>query len=275
MASKGFQAAVDFVETMGIELLAGRTHRGTFRNDTERGNIVINETALRVLGWERPEEAVGRQVRFASGFTQTVVGVVRDFHFRTMHLEIEPLVIFHGTGLHLVVRVQPEDIAGTLDFIEGTWSEFFPDFPFAFTFLDDDIDRLYRNEARIGYFFGVFALVALILTCLGLFALVSFTVERRMREIGIRKALGASVRRLLAMLSGEFVALALAANVFAWPAAWLIMSRWLENYAYRIEVGWGIFFASGGVALAITLVTIGYHVTRTAYTSPSEVLRSE
>ncbi len=272
---QGFQAAVDFVETMGIELLAGRTHRGAFRNDAEWENIVINEAALRVLGWERPEEAIGRQVRFASGYTQTVVGVVRDFHFRTMHLEIEPLVIFHGTGLHLVVRIQPEDISSTLEFIEGTWSEFFPDFPFAYTFLDDDIDRLYRNEMRIGYFFGVFALVALILTCLGLFALVSFTVERRMREIGIRKALGASVRRLLALLSGEFVVLAVVANVFAWPATWLIMSRWLENYAYRIEVGWGIFFASGGVALAITLVTIGYHVTRTAYTSPAEVLRSE
>ncbi len=272
---QGFQAAVDFVETMGIELLAGRTHRGAFRNDAEWENIVINEAALRVLGWERPEEAIGRQVRFASGYTQTVVGVVRDFHFRTMHLEIEPLVLFHGTGLHLVVRIQPEDTRSTLEFIEGTWSEYFPDYPFAFTFLDDDIDRLYRNEMRIGYFFGVFALVALFLTCLGLFALVSFTVERRMREIGIRKALGASVRRLLALLSGEFVVLALVANVFAWPAAWLIMSRWLENYAYRIEVGWGIFIASGGLALAITLVTIGYHVTRTAYTSPAKVLRSE
>lgn len=272
---QGFQAAVDFVETMGIELLAGRTHRGAFRNDAETENIVINEAALRVLGWESPEEAIGRQVRFASGVTQTVVGVVRDFHFRTMHLEIEPLVIFHGTGLHLVVRIRPEDIRSTLGFIEGAWSEFFPDYPFAFTFLDDDIDRLYRNEARIGNFFGVFAVVAVLLTCLGLVALVSFTVERRMREIGIRKALGASVRRLLAILSREFVVLALAANVFAWPAAWLIMGRWLENFAYRVEMGWGIFFVSGGVALAITLVTIGYHVTRTAYTSPAKVLRSE
>ena len=272
---QGFQAAVDFVETMGIELLAGRTHRGAFRNDAETENIVINEAALRVLGWESPEEAIGRQVRFASGVTQTVVGVVRDFHFRTMHLEIEPLVLFHGTGLHLVVRIRPENVTRTLELIERTWSEFFPDFPFAFTFLDDDIDRLYRYEMRIGYFFGVFALVALILTCLGLFALVSFTVERRMREVGIRKSLGASVRRLLVLLSAEFVVLALVANVFAWPAAWLIMSSWLENYAYWIEVGWGIFFASGGVALAITLVTIGYHVTRTAYTSPAEVLRSE
>ena len=155
------------------------------------------------------------------------------------------------------------------------WSQFFPDFPFAFTFLDEDIDRMYRTETRIGYFFGVFSLVAVFLTCLGLFALVSFTVERRTREIGIRKALGASVRRMLAMLSAEFVVLALIANVFAWPAAWLIMSRWLEDYAYRVEVGWDIFFVSGGAALLITLVTIGYHVTRTALANPADVLRSE
>ena len=272
---QGFQAAVDFVETMGIELLAGRSHRGAFRNDTEWENIVINEATMGVLGWETPEEAIGRQVRFASGSTHTVVGVVRDFHFRTLHLAIEPLVLFHGTGLHLVVRIQPEDIGRTLEYIEGAWSEFFHDFPFAFTFLDEDIDRLYNNEMRIGYFFGVFAVVAVFLTCLGLFALVSFTVERRTREIGIRKALGASVRRTLAMLSAEFVVLALIANVFAWPAARLIMGRWLEDFAYRVEVGWGIFFASAGVALLITLITIGYHVIRTAFTNPAEVLRSE
>ena len=184
-------------------------------------------------------------------------------------------VFFHGTGLHLVVRIRPEDIGRTMAFIEGTWSEYFPDFPFAYTFLDEDIDRLYRTEARIGYFFGAFALVAVFLTCLGLVALVSFTVERRTREIGIRKALGASVRRLLAMLSAEFVGLALVANIFAWPAAWLIMTRWLEDYAYRVEVGWDIFFLSGGAALLITLVTIGYHVIRTALANPAEVLRSE
>lgn len=272
---QGFQAAVDFVETMGMELLAGRSHRGEFRNDTEWKNIVINEAALRVLGWEMPEQAIGQQIRFASGYTHTVVGVVRDFHFRTLHLPIEPLVLFHGTGLHLVVRIKSDDVGRTLEYIEGAWSEFFPDFPFAFTFLDEDIDRLYRNEMRIGYFFGVFALVAVFLTCLGLVALVSFTVERRIREIGIRKALGASVRRMLATLSAEFVILALVANIVAWPAAWLIMGRWMENFAYRIEFGWGIFFASSGAALLITIVTIGYHVFRAALSNPAEVLRSE
>ena len=272
---QGFQAAVDFVETMGMELLAGRSHRGAFRNDTEWENIVINEAALRVLGWEMPEEALGQQIRFASGYTHAVVGVVRDFHFRTLHLPIEPLVLFHGTGLHLVVRIKPDDIGRTLAYIEGTWSAFFPDFPFAFTFLDEDIGRLYRNEMRIGYFFGVFALVAVFLTCLGLVALVSFTVERRIREIGIRKALGASVRRMLAALSAEFVILAIVANILAWPAAWLIMGRWMEHFAYRIDLGWGIFFVSGGVALLIMIVTIGYHVIRASLANPADVLRGE
>ena len=124
----------------------------------------------------------------------------------------------------------PKTPGARWEYIERAWSQFFPDFPFAYTFLDEDIDRLYRTETRIGYFFGVFALVAVFLTCLGLFALVSFTVERRTREIGIRKALGASVRRMLAMLSAEFVVLALIANVFAWPAARLIMGRWLEDF---------------------------------------------
>ena len=272
---QGFQASVDFVETMGMELLAGRSHRGAFRNDTEWENIVINEAALRVLGWETPDAAIGQQIRFASGYTHTVAGVVRDFHFRTLHLPIEPLVLFHGTGLHLVVRIRPEDIRSTLEYIEEAWSDFFPDFPFAYTFLDEDIDRLYRNEIRIGYFFGVFGLVAVFLTCLGLVALVSFTVERRTQEIGIRKALGASVRRLLGMLSAEFVVLVLVANIVAWPVAWLIMRRWLENFAYRADFGWGIFIASGGVALFITMMTIGYHVIRAALANPAEVLRSE
>ena len=257
---QGYRAADGFVETMGMALLAGRSHRGPFRSDAEWENIVINEAAQRALGWDTPDAAIGRQVRFANGMTQTVIGVVRDYHFRTLHLEIEPLVLFQGTGLHLVVRIRPDDTRRTLEFIEGSWSEYFPDYPFAYTFLDEDIDRLYRNETRIGYFFGVFALVAVFLTCLGLFALISFTVERRMREIGIRKALGASVRSMLATLSSEFVGLVLLANVFAWPAAWLIMGSWLENFAYRIEIGWGIFFASGGIALLITVMAIGYHV---------------
>ena len=271
---EGYRAADGFVETMGMELLAGRTHRGPYRNESDWENIVINESAVRVLGWPTPDEAIGRQIRFASGQEQTVIGVVRDYHYRTLRQEIKPLVLFGGTGLHLVVRIQAGDTRRTLAFIERTWSAFFPDYPFAYTFLEEDIGRLYRNEMRIGTFVGAFAAVAALLTCLGLFALISFTAQRRMRELGIRKALGASVRRLLGTLCAEFVALALVANVFAWPAAWLIIRLWLDNFAYRVEIGWAIFLASGGIALLITLMTIGYHAIRAAFANPAEVLRN-
>ena len=130
-------------------------------------------------------------------------------------------------------------------------------------------------EVRIGYVFGVFALVAVFLACLGLFALVSFTMEKRNWETGLRKALGASVNGMLLLLSGEFVRLVLIANIFAWPIAWFIMQRWLQSYAYRIEMEWSIFLLAGGLALLITLITIGYHVLRTALANPADVLRNE
>ncbi|MCY3555572.1 MAG: ABC transporter permease [Gemmatimonadetes bacterium] len=272
---QGLNVALDFVETLGMELLAGRSHSGAMSRDSEALNIVINKTAQRVLGWNTPEEAIGQEVLFGRGWTGTVIGVVRDFHFRSMHLKIEPLVLFLGGGLHLAVRLHPGDPGRALDYIENQWLRMFPDFPFAYTFLDENIERLYRSEVRIGYVFGVFALVAVFLACLGLFALVSFTMERRTREIGVRKALGASVQQVLALLSGEFVGLVLIANVLAWPAAWLTMQRWLESFAYRTVIGWEIFFLSGVTALLITLVTIGYRVVRTALANPADVLRNE
>ncbi len=272
---QGIIVAAGYVETLGLELLAGRSFSGPLDSQAESDKILINESALRLLGWETPEEALGSQVEFGIGMTQTVIGVVRDFHLRSLHLPIEPLAIMYGRGQLIAVRIQPGDTMRTLEFMEEAWARHFPDFPFAFSFIDEDIDRLYRAEQRIGYVFAVFAAVGVLLACLGLFALVSYTVERRVREIGIRKALGASARRMLAMLSAEFVGLVLLANAVAWPASWLIMSRWLESFAYRIELGWGIFFASGAAALLITLLTIGYHVTRTALSNPAEVLRGE
>ncbi|MYI99262.1 MAG: FtsX-like permease family protein [Gemmatimonadetes bacterium] len=272
---QGLNVGLDFVETLGMELLAGRSHSGAMSRDSEALNIVINETTQRVLGWNTPAAAIGKEVLFGRGWTGTVIGVVRDFHFRSLHLKIEPLVLFLGGGLHLTVRLHPGDPGQTLDYIESQWLRMFPDIPFAYTFLDENIERLYRSEVRIGYVFGVFALVAVFLACLGLFALVSFTMERRTREIGVRKALGASIQQVLAWLSGEFVGLVLIANVFAWPAAWLIMQRWMESFAYRTEIGWEIFFLSGVTALLITLVTIGYRVVRTALANPADVLRNE
>lgn len=272
---QGIIVSAGYVESLGLELLAGRSFGGPLESQAESGNILLNESALRLLRWDMAEEALGNQVRFGIGLTQTVIGVVRDFHLRSLHLPVEPLAIMYGRGQLIAARIQPEDPSGTLDYMEKAWVRHFPDFPFAFSFIDEDIDRLYRAEQRMGYVFAVFAVVGVLLACLGLFALVSYTVERRVREIGIRKALGASVRRMLATLSAEFVGLVLLANALAWPAAWFVMNRWLESFAYRIEMGWGIFFVSGGAALLITMLTIAYHVTRTALANPAEVLRSE
>ncbi|MXX03535.1 MAG: FtsX-like permease family protein [Gemmatimonadetes bacterium] len=272
---QGIIVAAGYAETLGLELLAGRSFSGPLDSKAESDKILLNESALRVLGWDTPEEALGEQVQFGIGMTQTVIGVVRDFHLRSLHLPIEPLVILYGRGQLMVVRIQPGETTRTLDLIEQAWARYFPDFPFTFSFINEDIDRLYRAEERIGYVFAVFAVVGVLLACMGLFALVSYTVERRVREIGIRKALGASSRRMLVLLSAEFAALVLLANAIAWPAARLFMNRWLESFAYRIEMGWGIFFASGGIALLITMITIGYHVIRTALANPAEVLRGE
>ncbi len=273
--AQGLNVGLDFVETLGMELIAGRSHDGAFAREAERLNIVINETALRALGWVTPEAAIDQQVRFGNDATRTVIGVIGDFHFRSLHLKIEPLVLFLGGGSHMAVKLQPGVVEDTLDMIESQWSRFFPDFPFAYTFLDENIDRLYRSEVATSYVIGIFAMVAVFLACLGLFALVSFMVELRTREIGIRKSLGASAHRMLALLSAEFIGLVLLANVFAWPSAWLFMQRWIESFAYRTEVGWGVFFIAGGLALLITMLTIAYHVTRTALTNPAEVLRNE
>lgn len=272
---QGIIVAAGYAETLGLELLAGRSFSGPLDSQAESDKILLNETAMRLLGWDTPDEALGGRVQFGIGMTQTVIGVVRDFHLRSLHLPIEPFVILYGRGQLIAVRIQPGDTKKTLAFIEHAWTRHFPDFPFAFSFIDEDIDRMYRAEERIGYVFAVFAVVGLLLACMGLFALVSYTVGRRTQEIGIRKALGASVRRMLALLSAEFVGLVLLANAIAWPAAWLIMSRWLESFAYRIELGWEIFLVAGGVALLITVLTIGYHVTRTALANPAEVLRGE
>ena len=187
---QGIIVAAGYVETLGMEMLAGRSFSGPLESRAESEKILINETALRVLGWDTPEEALGRQVQLGIGMTQTVIGVVRDFHLRSLHLPIEPLVILYGRGQLMAIRIQPGDTMRTLDYIEEAWARYFPDFPFAFSFIDEDIDRLYQAERSIGYVFAVFALVGVLLACLGLFALVSYTVEQRVREIGIRKALG-------------------------------------------------------------------------------------
>ena len=218
---------------------------------------------------------IGKQVVFGNGTTQTVIGGVGDFHLRSLHQPIRPMVLLLAGGLHIAVRLHPEDMSRTLAAIKRNWAAFFPEFPITCSFVDEDINRQYQTEARTSYVFGAFALIAVFIACLGLFALASFTAELRTKEIGIRKVLGASVNGVILLLSNEFVKLVLIANVIAWPTAYLVMQRWLQTFASQVKIGPGIFLLSGILALLITLLTVSYHAVRTALINPVDALRTE
>jgi putative ABC transport system permease protein len=206
-----------------------------------------------------------------------VIGVLKDFHFESLHEEIVPTVYFVAPNMawNAVVRIRPENIASTMKFLEGKWEELNPGQPFEYRFLDEAFDALYRNEKRQGEIFGTFALLAILVACLGLVGLASFAAEQRTKEIGIRKVLGASVPGVVSLLSREFLKLVLLANLVAWPIAYFTMKKWLEDFAYRIDIGALPFFIGAAIALLITLITVSFQTIKAAVANPVEALRYE
>ncbi|RMD98910.1 MAG: ABC transporter permease, partial [Calditrichaeota bacterium] len=244
----------DYVPLMGLKIAAGRNFSREYSADTSA--FLLNEAAVQALGWQDP---IGRS--FSSGFGRKtpgpVVGVVINFHNRSLHAPIEPTVFqfFPRYFNTILVKIAPYNISQVLKFLENTWEKFDPHHAFEYSFLDEDIDRLYRSEQRIEKFFFIFSSLAIFIACLGLFGLASFSAERRTKEHGIRKVLGATVVNLVALLSKDFLKLVLLANVVAWPIAWWAMNRWLQNFAYRISIEWWVFALAGGLALVIALLT--------------------
>ena len=272
-----FRAGHDFVETLGLELAAGRDFARARATDSTQA-VLINETAARALGWDDP---VGKEIEFpGSRRTQrrTVIGVVRDFHIKSLHQRIEPLVFAFGQPGNLwfpSIKIRGEDVSGALAFLQTTWNEIYPDYPFEYSFLDTDFDRLYTAEKRLEGIFGAFALFSIVIACLGLFGLASFMAEQRTKEIGVRKALGASVGGIVLLLSKDFVKLVTVAFVLGAPLAYLGMNRWLDDFAYRVDISWGIFLIAGSLSLAIAFLTISYQSIRAALADPVESLRYE
>ncbi len=275
----------DFFETLRMPFVAGRSFSKAAPSD-EKAAFVLNEAAVRRLGWT-PENAIGK--RFGSQFIEDwqrgqwvwkdgrVIGVVKDVHFESMRERIVPMVFFIQPNMagNFLVRVRPDDIPGTLHFLKQKWQGVNPNHPFEYSFLDERFDQLYRAEEKQGQIFGTFALLAIFVACLGLFGLASFATVRRTKEIGIRKVLGASVGSIVALLSKEFVILVGVANLIAWPVAYYAMNRWLQDFAYRIELGPGVFVLGGTVALVIALLTVSYQAVRAARANPVEALRYE
>jgi putative ABC transport system permease protein len=261
----------DFIDTFQIEILEGRNFSREFHGDS-RNSYLLNETAVREIGWESP---IGKQ--FGIIERGPVIGVVKDFHFFSLHQKIEPLaLLIYPEGLdYLVVRISPDAVPDTLAFLGRTWNEFSGTQPFEYSFLDEDYDNLYKAETRLTKIFGYVTLLSIFIACLGLFGLASFMIERKTKEIGIRKVLGASVSNLFLTLSREFVKCVLVANIIAWPLGYFIMSQWLQNFAYRISIGVWVFLAAMGAALFIALLTVSYQTIRAAVADPVNVLRYE
>jgi putative ABC transport system permease protein len=268
----------DFQDVLKFKMVKGRFFSREFATDTSA--VVLNEAAVKLLGWDDP---IGKKVNNwgDSPLHFTVIGVVEDLHYESMHTEIRPMGFFHMNGIfhwtprYISVRVNTDNISETLDKMDHVWAGFSPKLPFEYSFFDQDYDNLYTNEMQTKKLFITFSMLAIFIACLGLFGLAAFMVEHRVREIGIRKVLGASVSGLVVLLSGQFTKWVLIANLIAWPVAWYAMNRWLENFVYRIEIEWWMYLLAGIIALIIALITVSAQAIKAAFANPVEALRYE
>jgi cell division protein FtsX len=265
-------ADADFASLFKLHLKEGRWFRSNSLADSN--NVILNETAVKELGIQQP--VLGQRFRL-HGNTGTVVGVVRDFHYKSMHEKIGPMVINTDPGWYgsLFIKVRPGQVKAAVENTEKIWKQLLPGLPFEYTFMDDDFDNLYRSDLRISTLVLIFSIIAIIIASLGLFGLVSFTAEQRKKEIGIRKILGASAANIVGMLSRSFLLQLLLAALIAFPLAAWIMSGWLQNFAYRISISWWIFAAAAALATCIALLTVGLQAMKAAVASPVKNLRTE
>lgn len=264
----------DYLKTMGIQLVAGRNFSKEYGTDSSA--MVINETTARLLGYKDP---IGKHI-YASDPTgarkYTVIGVVRNFNFESLRQTVGPLCFILGenTG-SMSFKVGTGNLPGLISQVEQVWKKMAPGMPFSYRFLDDSFDEMYRAEQRMGKLGLAFSILAIVVACMGLFGLATYTAEQRVKEIGIRKVLGASVTGIVEMLSLDFLKLVMIASMIAFPLAWWAMNKWLMNFAYRIDIEWWVFIVAAVIALVITLATVSSQAIRAALMNPVKSLRTE
>ena len=266
----------DFLDTLKLEMASGRFFSREFGPDSHAA--VINEKAAELLGWDDP---IGKKInnwsRNRGDFI--VIGVVKDYHYESLHQTIRPQALFLSGGYYtnnenyISIRLNTENIAETRKFVEKTWNSFVPNMPFEYSFLDQDYDNLYINERQTRKLFTVFSVLAIFIACLGLLGLSSFIADQKSKEIGIRKVLGATVMRIVTILNKSFIKWVLIANLLAWPAAWFVMNKWLQNFAYRINLSWWMFVLAAGLALFIALIIVSLQTVKAALRNPVDSLR--
>lgn len=267
----------DFIPTYEIKMAAGRNFSRDFGTDTS--GYIINESTVNAMGWKSAESAIGRDFKYGNTRGH-IIGVIKDFHFESMHQTIVPivLVMFPPSNPYfnnLSIKLAGTNINKSLSILENTWKKFIPDIPYEYTFLDDNFDKLYEAEQRQGNIFTAFACIAIFIACLGLFGLSAFTISQRIKEIGVRKILGADVTGIVALLSKDFLKLVLIAALIAFPIAWYAMHNWLKDFAYRVDISWWIFVLAGLASLLVALLTVSFQAIKAATANPVNALRSE
>jgi len=261
----------DFLETFKIELVAGRNFSRDFQSDVERA-YVLNESALKEIGWD---SALGKEFEIVD--KGTIIGVVKDFHFKPLHQKIEPvaLCIYPRLFQYIHIRISPEGISRSLDFLKNKWQELIPNQSFEYYFIDETFDSLYKSEMRLSKIFSVVTALAIFIACLGLFGLAAFMAEQRTKEVGIRKILGATVSNIVFMLSTEFTKWVLFANIIAWPVAYYAMHRWLQNFAYQTGIKAWVFPLAAIMVFGIALLATSFQAVKAALANPTKTLRYE
>ena len=276
---KTLQYHVDehYLATLDMKMAAGRNFSRDFSTDSTA--TLINETAARTFGWG--DKALGKTLTgFKNNKGETIayhiIGIVKDFHFKSLHERISPLMMVLGDNSgSILIKTKTKDVAGLVASIKKDWAQFSNTALFSYSFMNDDFEAAYRAEGKLSLILAIFAGLTIFIACLGLFGLVRFTAEQRTKEIGIRKVLGASVTNMVGLLSKDFLRLVLVANIISWPLAWWAMNKWLQDFAYRINLSWWIFLLAGLAALVIALVTVSFQAIKAAVANPVESLRSE
>jgi ABC-type antimicrobial peptide transport system permease subunit len=259
----------NFMEMMKLQFVAGQN----FTNSkADSSHYIINETAAKMMGMKDP---VGKRFKLWR-FEGTIVGVVKDFHYASMHEKIGPVVFYYRADNNIVyVRTKPGQAQQAISSVEQLYKRYNAGVPFNYSFIDENLDNLYKVDRRTGNLFDYFAGVAIFISCLGLFGLATFATGQRVKEIGVRKVLGASVTNIVALLTSDFLKIILISIVLAIPAAWYIMNRWLDDYAYRISISWWVFAIAGLLAIAVALLTVSFQAIKAALRNPVRSLRTE
>jgi len=265
-------ADYDYARTYGIEMDQGRFFSREFKTDWKEG-VILNEAAVRTMGIQSP---VGKKIYWGDDKTLTIVGVIKDYHYRTLHYALEPLIIVMPWSLSQVsIRLSEKNIPDALAYIEKTLKEIIPGAVFEYEFFGTRLEQEYRAERNVERLIVYVTFLAVFISCLGLLGLVSFTTLQRTKEIGIRKILGASTSGIIVLMTREFVGWVMLANVFAWPTAYIILKKWLENFAFQANPGIGLFLFSAVFALLIALFTVAVQALKTARAQPAASLRYE